>query len=121
MVPGMLRFAYVENFGAAFGLFEQHAALLLIATAAMIAALLAFLFVKKNTLPKLAEHGLWLLAGGAVGNFADRLFFGYVVDFLEIRFVSFPVFNIADCCVTVSTVLLMGWILSHREAQPNAK
>lgn len=117
VLPGVLRLIYVENSGAAFGLFQQHALPLLFATAAALIGLIIFLVAKRNSLPTLAKLALWLLAGGAAGNFADRLFLGYVVDFLEIRLFSFPIFNIADCCVSVSAVLLMGFILFHKEAR----
>ena len=121
IVPGILRFAYVENTGAAFGLFGRHTIPLVLFTAAILIGLVAFLLYRGSMFPSPARYALWLLAGGAAGNFADRLFSGYVVDFIELRFITFPVFNIADCCVSVSVVLLTGWILLHREVLPDAR
>jgi len=47
------------------------------------------------------------LAAGAIGNFIDRMMWHYVVDFLYIKAINFPVFNVADCYITVSTVILL--------------
>ena len=121
VLPGILRLVYIENTGAAFGLLGRHKIPLILLTAVIIIGLIVFLICKGNALPSLARYVLWLLAGGAAGNFADRLFLGYVVDFLEFRFMPFPVINVADCCITVSVVLLAGWILLHREARPDAR
>ena len=54
---------------------------------------------------------LVLLAAGALGNLVDRLRFGYVVDFIQFEFMDFPIFNIADCYVTVSALLLVVILL----------
>ena len=121
VLPGILRLVYVENRGAAWGLFGGHTIPLGWLTAVIVIGLIVFLICKGSGLPTFARDALWLLAGGAAGNSADRLFFGYVVDFLEFRFFSFPVFNVADCCISVSAVLLTGFILFHGEARPNAR
>lgn len=109
--PGVLQFRYVENTGAAFGILQGQQALLLVLTGAALAGVLCWLLTRGRSLPAFARGALWLLLGGAAGNFADRLFHGVVVDFLEIELFSFPVFNIADCCVCVAFALLAGWIL----------
>ena len=63
-----------------------------------------------------------LIIGGAVGNMIDRLFRGYVIDFLEFTFIDFPVFNVADICVTVGTVLMFIYIvLSTKRSLPTKR
>lgn len=120
ILPGFFRFFYIENKGAAFGLLGQHAILLILLTSVAIIGMIIFLLTKKN-IPKLIQTALWLVVGGALGNLVDRIFLGYVVDFMEIRVFIFPVFNVADCCVSVSVAFLVGWILLHKEALPSAE
>ena len=58
--------------------------------------------------------GLWALAtisGGAVGNLIDRVRLGYVVDMMEVEFIRFPVFNVADCFVVCGAILLVVYVL----------
>lgn len=113
--PGVLRFLYVENTGAAFGVLQGRQTFLVILTGGALLALLIFLLLHGKTLAAPALAGLWLLLGGALGNLIDRLFLGYVIDFIQIQWFSFPIFNIADCCVCVAFALLAAWILLGRE------
>ena len=52
-----------------------------------------------------------LIIGGAIGNMIDRIFLGYVVDFLEFTFIDFPVFNVADVCVVIGTILMAIYLI----------
>ena len=113
--PGVLRFAYVENSGAAFGMLSGRQGLLLAVTGVALAGLLAWLLLRGRSVRAVARVSLWLLLGGALGNFFDRLAYGYVIDFMEIRLFAFPVFNIADSCVCAAFALLAGYIIFHRE------
>ena len=54
---------------------------------------------------------LAMIIGGGIGNMIDRVFLGYVVDFLEFTFIDFPVFNVADSFVTVGAFMLMGYLI----------
>ncbi len=118
--PGVLRFVYVENTGAAFGMLKGRQTFLLLVTGVALLSLLLWLLLRGKTLQALPKAALWLLLGGALGNFADRLVYGAVVDFIEIRLFSFPVWNVADACVCVAFALLAGWILLHKEEKPDA-
>lgn len=113
--PGVLRLVYVENRGAAFGILQGQQGLLIAVTALGLLALLAFLLVRPRALPRTASLALWLMLGGAAGNLYDRIVYGYVIDFLEVTFISFPVFNVADICVVVAFLLMIGWILLDGE------
>lgn len=116
--PGVLRLNYVQNTGAAFGLLQGQSALLAIVTAGILLGLLIWLLLRGKTLSSLPNAALWLLLGGAIGNLYDRILYGYVVDYIEIRLFRFPIFNIADICVCVAFALLAGWILfGEKKAQ----
>ena len=92
------------NTGAAWGLFSDHSTILLIVRVCFVIGLLIYL-LRMEQIPWL----LWTVIGGATGNILDMLRFGYVVDFLHLRFFgwSFPIFNIADSCITISVALIL--------------
>ena len=103
---------YLENRGAAFGILQGQKAVFLICTAVVL-VLIAFYY---NRLPGGRRYTLMrvvavLLAAGALGNLIDRMRYSYVVDFLYFKLIDFPVFNVADCYVTVGAVLLAVLIL----------
>lgn len=120
VIPGVFRLNYVENTGAAFGMLQGRQGLLSVVTGLVLAALLVCLIVYRRRLPSLPKAALWVLFGGALGNLADRVLYGYVIDFMEAVFVRFPVFNVADICVCVGCGLLMGWIVFGWEAKRDA-
>ena len=100
----------VVNTGAAWGLFSDYSQALLIVRLFFVAALLIYLLrAPKRSL------ALWTLAAGALGNIIDMLRFGYVVDFLHVQFFgwSFPIFNFADSCITLSVIFLILWPNRH--------
>lgn len=114
-IPGVLRFTYVENTGAAFGMFRNHPALLLGIVGVVVAGILAWLLWKGKEQPAFVQAVLWLFVSGAIGNLVDRVLWGHVVDFLAFSFISFPVFNVADCAVSVAFAALTVWILWGKE------
>lgn len=117
LIEGVLRLMYVENSGAAFGLLSGRPALLAAVTGIVLLAMLIGLLGWGHRLPRMPRAAAWVLLGGALGNLYDRVRFGYVVDFLDIRMFRFPVFNIADACVCVAFALLAGWVLFGKEAK----
>lgn len=99
-----LRLTHVRNTGAAFGLFHGHALLLAIFSLGLFVGL----FLWREHLRLLGPWGhfaLALLVGGALGNLFDRLVYGYVIDFIDVR--VWPVFNVADSALVVGTLLLL--------------
>lgn len=107
----LINFVYVENRGAAFGILQDRRIFFIILTLVVVAYLLYYFIRNINTNPKMLNLALSLIISGALGNFYDRLFHGYVVDFIEFSFVNFPVFNIADILVTLGSILLVVFIL----------
>ena len=113
IIPGVFRFSYVENRGAAFGMLDDQRWVFMIVSTVAIAGLIVYLFkfAPKNMLLRV---GLSLVIGGGIGNMIDRIAYGYVVDFLD--FCAFPsiwkwVFNIADACVCVGAGIVMLYFI----------
>jgi len=113
LIPGVLRLTPVRNTGAAFGLFGQGTPWLALLSGA--AVLLIWLYQWKGKSDGLFGLGLSVLAGGALGNLIDRVSRGYVVDFLALEFMTFPVFNLADVAVTCGCLLCIVAVLLHKE------
>lgn len=102
-VTAFFHFTYVENTGAAFGVGARRNGFFIVFST----VLLAVLFVLRRRWPKdnpWLQYGSLLVAAGAVGNLYDRIAYGFVVDFLD--FLVWPVFNVADSCVTVGAACL---------------
>ena len=108
VIPGVLTLTYVENRGAAFGIFQNKKIFFFLITAVMI-AVFAYCYVR--LLNQKSYRILRMLCvtytAGALGNLIDRIFRGYVVDMIYFVPINFPVFNVADCYVTVSCVLIV--------------
>ena len=104
-IKGFMDFTFVENRGAAFGILNGKIWLLLI-LAAIICAVIIYSMLKmpKTKEYRLLKAALTLILAGAVGNVIDRVIRGYVVDFFEFTFISFPVFNMADIYVVVGAI-----------------
>ena len=94
IIPGFLKFTYVENYGAAFGILKNKKTFFIITTTLIIIFISLFLIRYYYKINIFMRIGLGLLLGGAVGNFIDRIRFGYVVDFINVRLFNsydFPV------------------------------
>ena len=108
VIPGVLRFTYVENDGAMMGLFGGKAQVMMWITVVIIAVLLALLMLKKIRLGFNYCCLVAIIAGG-IGNLIDRFRLGFVVDYIDVLFVKFYVFNFADCLITVGAFLIIGY------------
>ena len=116
IIKDFLRFSYVENRGAAFGILQNQIIFFVIITIVMI-SVIGYIFFKNKNITKLSKLSLTLIAGGAIGNFIDRIMLGYVVDFIDVRFgniYDFPVFNLADSFVVCGTFLLIILMLTNK-------
>ena len=113
VIDNLLSFPYVENNGVAFGSFAGNRWIFVVLTTALIAAILIYMF-KKKPKSKLFYASVALVVGGGIGNLIDRIFYGYVIDYISLSFFP-PVCNFADYCITVGTVLLMVYVLFFSE------
>ena len=110
LIDGIIQLNYAENTGAAFGSFSAHTNLLSIFTAVMIIIGLWYLFAKKRKVD--VEYVcIALIMAGGLGNLVDRIFRGFVVDYIEPLFIDFAIFNFADILVTCSSVVLVIWLI----------
>ncbi len=107
IISGILEFNYLENRGAAFGMM-QNQKIFFIFVAVIILGCIIYMLVKAPAQKKYVILHILLvfIAAGAIGNMIDRLSLNYVVDFIYIKAINFPIFNVADIYVTVSTILL---------------
>ncbi|TCK98108.1 signal peptidase II [Natranaerovirga hydrolytica] len=112
IIPNVFELTYVENRGAAFGIMQGRVTFFTIVTILSILFIIYFY----RTIPKdkkynLIRMALILILAGGLGNLIDRIVFGYVVDFLHFKLIRFPVFNLADCYVTIGSIFLMVLVL----------
>lgn len=106
---GVFELRYLENHGAAFGMLQNQRTFFIIGTIILL-IILAYLYLKR--IPDERRYQwlnviIVLYVAGAIGNFIDRLLNEYVVDFFYFVLIDFPIFNIADIYVVVSTALLL--------------
>ena len=105
LIPGVIGLRYAENRGIAFSMLSGYPRVLGILGLALIVG--GYIWLRKKKIAVFPLVGLSLMAGGAAGNMLDRLVRGFVPDMIETLFVNFPVFNIADSCLTVGCALMM--------------
>lgn len=112
IIDGVLEFNYLENRGAAFGML-QNQKMFFVFVAVIFLGVITYVLVKVPAEKKYNSLHilLVLIAGGAIGNMIDRLRLDYVVDFIYFVLINFPIFNVADIYVTVSTVILVIQVL----------
>lgn len=110
LIQDVLHLTYVENYGAAFSIL-QNKKWFLIGVTSLIAIGAIVLLLSKKLKSNLAIWSVALIIAGGVGNLIDRIGRGFVVDYIDFRLINFAVFNFADCCVVVGTILLAIYIL----------
>lgn len=110
IIPNALSFQLVHNYGAAYGILQNQRVFLL--TISILVITLCVKYFTKIAPSKIAQIGLVFLLIGTIGNFIDRLYLGYVVDFIDIRL--FPVFNIADMSIDIGICFFIGDIFLQK-------
>ena len=108
LISGVLNLTYVENPGAAFGMLKDHRWVFMVVSTVAILAMGVYLFTKRLEKNPLSDIALSMIISGGIGNMLDRLYLGYVVDFIDVSpLFSFAVFNGADSFVCVGAGLLV--------------
>ena len=107
-IPGLFHLTYVQNTGAAFSSFEGQIWLFVIVFVVFTAAIAWEFSGKRWPFTNLERWLIVAIYGGGLGNMIDRIRLGFVVDMIEVDFMRFPVFNVADCFITCSCVLLIA-------------
>ena len=106
-LPGLLQLTYVQNTGAAFSSFEGQQWLFALIFAVFTGLILWEYYKKPMGFSKFERWCIAAIYGGGLGNMIDRVRMGYVVDMIETTFMEFPVFNVADCCITCGCILML--------------
>lgn len=117
VIKNIFSFSYLENRGAAWGIFQGKVNFLLIITFIIIIGMVVYL-LKYKPKSKLIRISLSLIIGGALGNMFDRGFYKYVVDYIYFHYkdvYSFPTFNFADMSVVVGTILLVVCLIKDEK------
>lgn len=111
---GVFELYYSENRGAAFGMLQEKQ-LFFFLIAILVLAVVAYLMVKMPAGKRYRPLAvcLMMVSAGAVGNMIDRVAQGYVVDFLYFKLINFPIFNVADCYVTIGAACLVFFIMFY--------
>jgi signal peptidase II len=123
VIPGFFNLSHIRNKGAIFGFFSRSGSTIvfLLLTFASLAALclVVYYFIKVPPGEKLMKFSLSLIMAGALGNLFDRIFRGYVIDFLDFHIKNhhFPFFNVADSCITVGAFLLIFVFFFKKESK----
>ena len=106
-IPGLFHLTYVQNTGAAFSSFQGQLWLFIAVFLLLTAAIIWEFSTRKMGFSTFDRWCIMAIYGGGLGNMIDRLRLGYVVDMIEVDFISFPVFNVADCFITCGCIALM--------------
>lgn len=105
-IPGLFHFTYVRNTGAAFSTLQGQRWLFIVIYALFLLFFLWMILKKPLPFTKFEYWAMAAILGGGLGNLIDRIRLGYVVDMICTDFITFPVFNVADCFVTCGAVAL---------------
>jgi len=108
LIGNVIRLTRVHNVGGAFGLFPGGSTVFLVVSS-IVAAVLFLILLTMHIDSRLIRAGMACVLAGAVGNLIDRIMWGYVLDFFEIR--GFPIFNVADACITIGAGLIILAVL----------
>lgn len=111
VIDGVFEFRYLENRGVAFGMMQGQTWLFIPITLVITIFLIVLLFRSPMRRNKLFGFSAAMVMAGAIGNLIDRVAYGYVIDFLYVKLIDFPIFNFADCCVVVGACLLLVFFI----------
>ena len=122
LIPSVLELQYLENRGAAFGMLENRQWIFIIFACVIMAGCI----ICGHRLPRTRKFipmklCLVFLSAGALGNMIDRIWHGYVIDFIYFSCINFPIFNVADIYVTVSVTVLVILVLFYYRDEDYAK
>ncbi|HMN67688.1 MAG TPA: signal peptidase II [Bdellovibrionales bacterium] len=128
VIPGIFHFTYVRNIGAAFGLFREmpeiFRQIFFLSMPPIAMGIILYMLRSVPNTDRWQVFALSLIFGGAIGNYIDRLRFGYVIDFLDVHYKdvwSYPAFNIADSGIVIGVILLLLMMTKRDMATTKSK
>ena len=119
VIDNLFSLTYVENKGVAFGMFSDMRWVFVALTSVLLAIIIFYMF-KKRPKGKFFYVCAALIIGGGIGNLIDRIFYGYVIDYLSLSFFP-PVCNFADYCITAGTIMLVIYLLFFSDVLDSSK
>ena len=108
----LFKLDFVKNYGAAFNIFSGNR-IFLSCISIIFSILLTYLILRKNTLNSFDLYSYSFILGGTIGNGIDRIYRGFVVDFINLNIINFPVFNIADISINIGFIFLLYKIFNN--------
>lgn len=119
VIDNIFSLTYVENKGVAFGMFSDMRWIFVVLTSILLVIIIFYMF-KKRPKGKFFYVCAALIIGGGIGNLIDRIFYGYVIDYLSLSFFP-PVCNFADYCITAGTIILVIYLLFFSDILDSSK
>ena len=113
VIQNVFHLTYVENRGAAFGMFQNNQMIFVVV--AIVASIFGLYYLHTKKMHSIGKVGIMLIISGAIGNLIDRVRLGFVVDYFDFRIIWEYVFNVADVFVVVGTAMLCIYILFFEE------
>ena len=107
VIPGLFHLTYVQNTGAAFSSFQGQQWLFIVVFAVLTVAVIWEFSTKKMGFSNFERWCIAAIYAGGLGNMIDRVRMGFVVDMIEVEFMNFPVFNVADCFITCGCIAML--------------
>ena len=101
----ILTIEYIRNYGAAFNILSGSRLFLSLISIISTIILMYLIFIREDK--RINKYGLSFIVAGSIGNGVDRIFYGYVIDFIKIKFVDFPIFNIADIAINIGILIMI--------------
>ena len=108
----LFKLDFVKNYGAAFNIFSGSRTFLSLISI-IFSFLIIYLIIKKNTLNSIELYSYSFILGGTIGNGIDRILKGYVIDFINLNIINFPVFNLADISINIGFIFLFYSIFKN--------
>ncbi len=109
----LFRLNFVKNYGAAFNIFSGNR-IFLSCISIIFSILLTYLILRKKSLNSIDLYSYSFILGGTIGNGMDRILRGFVIDFINLNFINFPVFNIADISINIGFIFLLYSIFKNK-------
>ena len=109
----LFRLDFVKNYGAAFNIFSVNR-IFLSCISIIFSILLTYLILRINSLNSIDLYSYSFILGGTIGNGMDRILRGFVIDFINLNIINFPVFNIADISINIGFIFLLFSIFKNK-------
>lgn len=122
VIKNMIQLNYVENYGIAFGMARGSRSIFIIASIIIIGIIIKFLFTQSRSLNRTKKILIAVIISGGIGNLIDRIFRGFVMDYIDItKVINYPVFNLADIMIVIGVIVFAIYIIKDIITENNEK